>query len=480
MAQLSKKAEVSTVPEIAVQPTRGLESYVGRVYRQSDGLFSLEQYDSSFLRERTRREALYNSISFGDLYAKIKVTLAAAEPSGLEALLLPYVVFLENSPLNPLDQTQKQKINSLFDFFKRSWLEKIAHYEREWKDLERKLQQTSVPNKYVFDKVTRADQLAEEYRQWTSPSWPGGLFQTPVIPSLKEYGRVIQGIRYYEEKFWQNYLLQYQSGIFATVKEVEDEARYLNQLYQEQFTFSSWQQPLHHHRLTLSLPYQLLQDVQYVKNNLVSSNALKLFAKNKLKSLEEDTKTVQAGGFSFDTLIEFRNKYPPLMRQFPDFSESILYYAPLVSSYEQQREKFQHLSREQELLLDQERAAERKKKNNSLAHPLIISLEPFDISAYVQRGTPSTEELQKVKKLLLADDRWERKLEQLLPLLEKKPAYYSRRDREFLDSVIFALETSQREGVLEHLGREKPALHQKIKCALSKLEDYARQYTGYS
>lgn len=69
MGPLDKKLPILPRPG---QPTRGLESYVGKTSRNPNHRFSIQEYHSSYLQERTKREALYNSIPFDDLYIKIK------------------------------------------------------------------------------------------------------------------------------------------------------------------------------------------------------------------------------------------------------------------------------------------------------------------------------------------------------------------------------------------------------------------------
>ncbi len=464
-----------------------LESHIGKTYREQDRIFPIYAHDSMYLQERSRREALYNSLSFPELHASIgritsahftRPAAAYAEAVRLDAILTPTTMFCEPGGPNPLDESQKQKIASLLDSFKSLLTKKTADVEHGWKDLESRLTQKSISVKYASEKIVQADALTEEYLQWASFSWLGGEFRVAGDESIVDYGQVVHKILHLEEKFWQGYLQKYQSKVFADAKELEAEQEYLNQVYREQFAFSSWQAPLQALRLRMSLPYRLLQEMNGLKAHLAPCNEIKLFLQAKLRHLEEDKKNLLSVEKSLDYLTELKSKYPLLSQHFPGSPISLLYVGSLASAYEQQREDFYKALREEELSMEQQRTAERKSRSSHFSHPLIISLEPFDISAYVRRYTPSTDEMRNLQKLLLGADPWEKKMEQLVPLLEKKPSFYSERDKDFLHSVIFALKTSQSDGVLEHLCREKPALNQKIGGVLSALHAYAQHYVS--
>ncbi len=477
-----RNTKLSVLPK-SDQPTRGLESYVGKIYRNPDHRFSIYDYDSSFLQERTRRQDLYNSIPFGGLHTKIKSVLSAPscrEVVDINSILSQYVIFSQPSPLNPLDHAQTQKVFSLLDFFKDSLQRKIILVERDWKEREKEVISPALPFRFKKEKMVHLDNLTEEYLGWTSPAWLAGQFQIPGNKSILDYGRVIRRIDHFEKTFWQARLHTYQSAIFNTITELEEEKKYLHHHYREQFASSGGQDPLHLLRLQVSLPHQFLQELNYLQSNLASANEIKIFIQTKLRRLDEDKKKLSANGKSGDSLTELRSGYPLLSQQFPGRGGQLLYFGPLLSVYEQQRENFYKILQELELSLGQQRAAERKSRENHFSHPLVISLEPFDISAYVQRYAPSTPEMQQVQKLLLGQEGWERKMERLPTLLGRKPSFYSERDKDFLNSVIFALETSQKEGVLEYLCREKPALGQKINAVLSALHTYAQRYTLYS
>ncbi len=480
MGQLDTQLPVLSRPG---QPTRGLESYVGKTSRNPDHRFSIHDYDSSYLQERTRREALYNSLPFDDLYIKIKNSFtqqAFKEIVDLNSLLSTYVILLEPSALNPLNQPQTQKISTLFDFFKSSLQKKIAILEKEWRERERKIISPSLPPPCRTEEIAQLDYLTREYLLGAAPSWLEGQFRISGNKSILDYGTLIQAINHFEEIFWQPYLQKYQSAIFEGLKAAEEEKNYLHHHYQEQFAFSTGQVQLYRFRLQASLPHWLLQEMNYLQDHLAFCNEIKIFMQTKLQSLDEDRRRLSVNGNSLDSFTEMKSKYPSLSQKFPDFGRQLLYFGSLVSTYEQQRDSFQDLLREQELSLEQQITAERKSRNKLFSHPLIISLEPFDISTYLQRQAPSTTEMQKIQKLLLGDDSWERKMEKLPSLLDRNPSYSSERDKEFLYSLIFALKTSRTEGMLEHLCREKPELNQKIKEVLSQLQNYVQQYASRS
>src|SRR3989344_6104148 len=214
MAQFD--AKVSVLPT-SNQPTRGLESYVGEQYRDHDHRFFIQKYHSLYLQERTRRQVLYNSIDFNELQMRIKETISGAEQephevANLNSMLTKYVIFLEQSALNPLDRSQTQKISSLFYFFKKSLQQKKVILEQEWKEKEKRIISLAVPFDHKREEIVDFDNLTREYIQLTSLSWLGGQFQISENTSIVDYGKITQGIEHFEKTFWQPYLHTYQSA----------------------------------------------------------------------------------------------------------------------------------------------------------------------------------------------------------------------------------------------------------------------------
>lgn len=113
-------------------------------------------------------------------------------------------------------------------------------------------------------------------------------------------------------------------------------------------------------------------------------------------------------------------------------------------------------------------------------HPLIFELEDFNIFDYLERKNhqPRNEVFKRMQGVLSRENSvsWEKRLKQLQDSMRQSPLFYSSADRNFLGDVIFALETSVREGSLGYFVKKDHKLSHQLTSTVDGLYRYAQQY----
>ena len=475
-------ALVKTEVAVVQQTDHNCQSYVGRQHTPSEAAFCHLPGSSEFLQEKRRREQLYSSINSEQLTGKIQNSFTVQncpEIRSLDDLLSPSVDLLDNSLVNPLDSDQKRKVKFILDLFSRKIFARTMVLQSKFTDLSSKLSADSkLSHKYLQEKLTELDKISLEFLWWGQRVWLNGSLKVKEDAAIRTYAQLAQQLTELETGFCLNYLPHYRSTIFSSLPQLDDERKYVQSLIKEQLGDATSLSTIAALRLQYSLPGQLSREFDLIRQNIDYYSKIKIFARQMCEAIEKELALVPLKATSRDYLRELAGKYRPLLEQFREFPEAVLYCQQDIANHERAVEQLHRLVREKELDLEKRLAQERAGKESKVAlgHPLVIRPAQFDISQYLEKHHPQNQLFIQLHKLVSQNITWEDKLDQFPVLLRQPPQFYSQADHAYLQDLEFALRTSLQEGVLGYLSQENVAFKNKVLVVIDQLQEYAHNY----
>ncbi len=461
-----------------------LKSYAGRTFlsRGHDERFVLSEPSSEFGREVEKKKRLYNSFKLDDLIREMDSSFLAHDVNriiGLEQQLLGCLSLLEETETNPLKPKQKKRVKSLLNHF-HNWISgKSSGLQEQFIKLQYQIESNhdqSNSNRYVLEKLNVLDELAENYFFFAARNWLAGSLQVNPNSVLIQYHQLVQMIKIAEKGAWNKFAQEYSATTFRRIEEVENYQRYVKSMVEDALLSKFPGIPkVAVLRLEQSCHFKILNELARLRKSLDKNNQIKIFAQQSVIQIDRITPGIQ--NFQEEEhLRELRSRYQPLEKKFIFFEADFLYYKEAAGVYEK-------ASRQLHDLIDQrivQIVAVGDKEKILIKKPFLIRTKYFNVGEYLQGHSPRNDVLRQVQEVLSAQDGndWAGKINQLGNLIKMPPSFYSTNDIVYLNEVVFALETSFREGILFSLSQDNAPFKKKTEALLTGLKAYTQKYAS--